>query len=326
MSSIDAGDAKRSAGPTSLKGHAGRAGVGADQDQASEPDEGSGWFDRAVVHAANPKSSARGGVRRFPAGVRSLLGPAVHRDEVMGLAESGTLAALANDAELVTFRSDRVQCTDVKHAPRDGWSDLRPIRRIGSYRDAPNRIGMFAVEQHGCRLLVEVESDLEMCHLRELQFSMGTTWLLTQPFVLRWPVGDRWIWRVPDILAKDADGWFAADVKPDAMRTGFTHAMFDLTERTLDLLGLHYVRLGDLSRQRRRNLRALSAHRWVNESLTPAVVLARRARRSSLGGVIDSVGGGPRGAAVALHLLTRELFADLDRPLTLGTPVTWEDL
>lgn len=281
--------------------------------------------DPVKVHPATPRSSARGGAKRFPPGVTRLLHPAVDRNTAAKVLGSASAEDLALSGEVVLFRNGRVDRTPVTLGPAAlwRWRDLWAIRRIGTYRDAPNRIGMYVVEQDGHRRMLESESLLEKAHLCDLQFNGGVTWMITQPFALRWPVEDRCMWRVPDILAYDESGPFVADVKPEHARTELTDLMFDLTRRTLARVGVGYQVLGDMSRQRQLNLRALASQRWLAEDLGPALRQARSARRSSMGGVVDSAGSGPSGRAVGLHLLTRELGVDLDHRITAGSPVEW---
>lgn len=288
----------------------------ATQHHAGEPTE---------VHPATPRSSARGGAKRFPPGVTRLLRPTVDRRRACEILAGPGGEDLAPRGEVITFRDGRVDCTPVTVGPTVSWHwrDLWAIRRIGTYRDAPNRIAMYVVEQDGYRRMLETESLLEKSHLCELQFSGGVTWMITQPFALRWPVEGRCMWRVPDILAFDHAGPFVADVKPEHARTELTDLMFDLTRRTLARVGLGYRVLGDLSRQRQLNLRALASQRWLPDALNAEADRARASGRTTMGGVVDSAGGGACGRVVALHLLTRDLEVDLDRAITAATPATW---
>lgn len=282
------------------------------------------------VHEANPRSSARKGVKRYPAGVTELVHPSLTRKEAAALLVSDKRDELVSGAQLVTFRRPTLSVRAIKDIDDASlqWRTLWPIRRIGSYTGAPNRIGGCVVEQDGSRRTLEVESALERAHVRERHFNGGVQWMLTQPFLLRWPVGERCIWHIPDMLFLDANGWSAADVKPDDVRTPENDAVFELTANTVAMLDLDFRVLGSISPQRRQNLRTLASQRWAPDANNPvlhaALVAARSARCSSLGGVIDSAGGGPLGAWAALHLLTRELQADLDAPLTFGSAVSWD--
>jgi hypothetical protein len=256
--------------------------------------------------------------------VRDLIRPTAARDEVTALLASSSLDALAATGSLILHRERKVSVHRIidDRTPFTA-SGLWPIRRIGTYRGAGNRVGMYAVDLDGYRIMIEVESWLEMCHLRDQEFNFGATSPLTQPFLIRWAVGEKFAWRVPDILGRDPHGLFVADVKPEDSRTDYDLAMFELTAATLAPLGIRYRLLGAMSKQKRINLRALAAQRWPHPLRDEAASRARLAARSSLGGVIDSAGGHGIGTAAALHLLTRELFTDLDLPLTYGSPVEW---
>lgn len=219
---------------------------------------------------------------------------------------------------------DRVAINPVSDLAVPDGLDLRPARRLGTYKGAPNRIAMYASEREGHPLLLATESLLELAWLRQLDFHPGTTWIHTQPFVLCWPVAGRCIWRIPDILARvDSDQWLLADVKPDERLAAstYTRRMFELTAMTMETIGVHFRHLGSMGPTKLRNLRALARCRHENPHLADGINRAREAQARSLGGVRDSAG--QFGREVAMHLLTKELTADLSTLLTLGSPVSW---
>lgn len=276
-------------------------------------------------HPAAVKSSARAGTRRMTPELRALVPPAIGREEQLELATNPDAAAqLARDARILfhTSRGPVVVPVDAFEVPDGGT--LRPARRIGTYRGAKNRIALHPHMRGDSMVQLMAESLLELAWLRRLELEFGVDWLQTQPFVLVWPYEGRCIWRIPDILYRRS-GWRAADVKPDELVEGspLLRAMFALTAMTLDAAGVNYSVAGSLTRAHQRTLATIGGHRWISPELSSHVAAARRARRESAGGVVDSVGGGAIGWVVLFHLLTRELEADLSRPLRVGTPVSW---
>ena len=220
------------------------------------------------AHAASPRSSARGGTRRIHPSLRAELAPSLNRDEALELlADEGTIQDLVSSAVVLWQLRNTVAVQALKDMAVPDGLTLRPARRLGTYKDAPNRIALYAYEREGHPLLLATESLLELAWLRQLDFHPGTRWIHTQPFVLCWPVGDRCIWRVPDIMARvDSHEWLVADVKPDERlaKSEYTQCMFELTATTMALIGVHYRHLGSMEATELRNLRSLARYRHTN--------------------------------------------------------------
>lgn len=85
-----------------------------------------------------------------------------------------------------------------------GREELLPIRTPGARKDQPNLPGYFWMTKF--KELVWYESRLEMAALKQLDFSLGITAVLPQPFVLHFQRGGRQVRHVPDYLAWYGDG------------------------------------------------------------------------------------------------------------------------
>jgi hypothetical protein len=280
----------------------------------------------AAGHDAVIKSTARSGARRMVSELRALIPPSLSREEQEALLRRpGAADLLGRNARILFHTSRGVVDLALRDFRVPDGGTLRPARRIGTYRGAPNRIGFHPHYRDDAMMLLPVESMLELAWLRRMEFLPSVTWMQTQPFVIVWPHEDRCIWRIPDLLLEDGQRWRVLDIKPDEVLAGsaYLRLTFGLTSQTLAQAGLQHGIAGSMTRAHRRTLLTISAHRWVNPDLRDAVASARAARRRSAGGVIDSVDGGGLGVAVLYHLLTRELAADFTRPLRRFTPVTW---
>jgi len=306
----------------------------------SESDDEDPWD--LVAHAANPKSSARAGARRMTPEMRLRIPPSIERELALDVfREEGDLSHLAEQCE-VFFQTDRGvrSCPIFDFSVPPGHS-LRQARRIGTYRDAPNRIAMYATVRDGFALHMAAESLLELGWFRELDFRTTTQWMQSQPFVLMWPLRslalkayqvpldtarDACLWQIPDLLVLTDDGWTVYGVKPTDPEEWhpYVRFIFRLSRMTLALAGVRFEVAGGMTLQRLKNLRAIANLRWHTGVLRANIEAARRTAAGTLGGVADSAGGNEAtGRATALCLLAHGLSADLDQRLLRGTTVSW---
>lgn len=241
------------------------------------------------------------------------------------LADPAARAELIRRARIL-FRTPRaVVSMKVQDAEVPRPALLRCARRIGAYKGAPNRISMHPHDLDGHRIMLPLESNLELGHARHLDFTPTTEWMFTQPFALVWPVAGSCLYRIPDVLVKEAEGFMTIDIKPEhpKFRTPYIVAMFELTRETLALCGWRHQVRGSLSPQALANLRDIADQRWPNPHLAPWLELIRSVRPATIGGIVDLAPSQAYGRACALHLLAHEADIDIEQPILMGTPVTW---
>jgi hypothetical protein len=287
-------------------------------------------IDHDRVHPAQPKSTARRGVRRLHEKVRARIPTALTRETALSsLSDRHLRQSLAVTGSLVWLlgNSTLVQPCHQAQVPGDGLS-LRPVRRIGTYKGARNRIGMFVVHREGVRVHLCAESRLEMAWMRDLDRDPRTSWMHAQPFAMVWQVKDRCIWRVPDLVIIRDGAVVVVDVKPEGrvVDDPYFALVTELTAMTIQAAGWSYEVCGSLSDLRINNLKQVARHRWPNPQLAARVCSAAEVRSKSLGGVVQAAGADDNGLVTALHLIgSGTIGIDLNLPISLASPVQWHD-
>ena len=203
--------------------------------------------------------------------------------------------------------------------------DLLPVRRIGTYVGARNRIGMYPVLREGRALFLCAESRLEMTWFRALDIDPQVSWMHAQPFVLVWAVGSRTLVRFCDLLVKRDSGAVVYDIKPEVLAAEpHTRRMLELTARTLAGVGVTYGVLGDVAPQTAENLKRITRYKRPNVHLARQVERVLLLRPRSAGGVLNVCGDEYVGREVVLHLLaTGRCRTDLSQPIHRATRLEW---
>ncbi|GAA3682132.1 hypothetical protein GCM10022237_46140 [Nocardioides ginsengisoli] len=262
----------------------------------------------------------------------------------MELAENDELGA--GNCSVVWNVADKAVVQPVTDIELPTSLDLLPIRRVGTYCDAPNTIAMFPAVRDGYVLMLTVESRLELAWLQHLACDPRVSGLYTQPCLLLWTHEEGKAWRVPDLAAVIDGRLVFFDVKHSVrLEEPWTQMAFKLTARSLADAGVPYEVLSEMSAQRAHNLQLLSRYRWWNPALAEATAAVRDARPHTAAGLIriiaDLQSSGKKlrdesavlepdalgvGQAVLFHLLaTGQCSADLDAPLRVVTGLTWPE-
>ncbi len=271
--------------------------------------------------------SAKRGVRRSPAQISAHFGRTLpRRDALQALAVPDVRARAVKECQIVTWDG-----TDTRVGPVARLSDidlaaLRPVRRLGSFPKARSNLVLHATRFGGEPAVVWAESKTEWLHLLELDRRADVRWYGTQACVLSWPVGDRCILQIPDVLVASNGGVEVISVRAESNLSDYARTMLaELMPETMLRHGVSYQLLGELSQQYALNLRMLGAMRWkqpVTEEPWWSEAAARCAR--SMGAVAATCGGGPSGRALALRALAQCHFdTQLDRRITEGSAVVW---
>ena len=277
----------------------------------------------------NPRATARARVRRMTPEMRAAIPTAITKAEAMAIVtDARAVEEVAPTAKVLTLTARTVVEQRVQQARLGDLSDLRPVRRIGTYKGAPNRISghPHVRRDGGPPVLLLTESSLELAWLRIREFTPSTRAMLTQPFALVWPVGDRCMWRVPDVVVQDDDGVHVVDVKPDdpTVRDEYTMAMLELTRLTVAHAGWKASIAGSLNVYHHANLREIASERTAH-GLSDVVGCLRAEKPTCVGAALDLAGDDDDGMRAVLHLLTREVSVDdLGRPILMGTRLNWE--
>jgi hypothetical protein len=278
----------------------------------------------------------------MPASVRALVGPSLMRERVSELVDAGQLGS--RQCSVVWNLADRAVVEPVTQMRLPGGLDLLPIRRVGTYRGAPNAIAMFPVIRDGYALMLTVESRLELSWLQLLACDPRVSALYAQPCLLLWRHEEGAIWRVPD-LAAVVDGHLTFfDVKhPERLDDPWTALTFTMTEQALASAGVGFEVLSDMPAQRAHNLQLMSRYRQPNPWLAHEEATVVQKQPRTVGGLIKLIeaarSGEPlprawpavfevdavrRGLAVAMHLLaTGQCRTDLDRPINVASVLSW---
>lgn len=204
---------------------------------------------------------------------------------------------------------------------------LLPVRRLGSYRGAPNRLGMYPIVREGRALFLCAESRLEMGWLRALDIDPSVTWMHAQPFAIYWRLGSKAVYHVPDLLVIRDSVPIVFDVKPEALllRDPYAQTIMDLTAATLTLVDIRYQWLGDISPQAALSLRTVTRYKRANPHLAVQVARVAQARPTTAGGVFALCDDAHDGYEVFMHLLASGACrTDLDRAFHRATPLNWD--
>jgi hypothetical protein len=282
-----------------------------------------------AAHPTQQKSTARRGTRRMDAAIRALIPPAMKKEEALAALGEDRAAQrrVAATAKVIWLARGHPIVQPVAEASIPAGELLDPVRRIGTYQGATNRIGNFVVDRDGYRLHLAAESRLEMTWLRELNFRTDVNWLHTQPFVLLWEVDDQYLWRVPDILARGQGVPVTYDVKPSLIHhdQDYFDLMFALTRMSVRQAGWRQEILCGMSAQRARNLKSLANHRMPNAALATYADAVASGQPGSVGEAVMLAGTTEDIAIdVLMHLIaTKRCFVDLDFPLSSLMRINW---
>lgn len=271
--------------------------------------------------------SARRGVRRSPKQISAHFGRSLPRLEALAaLGDRGLRTAAIAGCKVILWDGTDTRVAAVAALRDVDVASLQPVRRLGSHMNARSNLLIHTTRIDGAPHAVWAESKLEELWMVELDRQPHVRMYQTQACVLTWPVGDRCILQIPDILVATDAGTQVISVRASSeMGTYATAMLAKLLPETLDCHSIPYALVGSLSRQRTVNLRLLGTHRWKSPVVRePWWSSAQTARKASLGAVAESCGSGPLGRARALRALAQCQFdADLDLPLTSGSEVVW---
>lgn len=204
---------------------------------------------------------------------------------------------------------------------------LQPVRRLGSYRGAPNRLGMYPIVREGRALFLCAESRLEMGWFRALDMDPLVTWMHAQPFAMYWRLGSKAVYHVPDLLVIRNGVPIVCDVKPEEhlARDPYAQMILDLTAATLKLVDVGYQWLADISPQASLTLRTVSRYKRANPHLAEQVARVAEARPSTAGGVFAQCDDLRDGYEVLMHLLASGTCrTDFNRAFHRATPLDWD--
>jgi hypothetical protein len=202
-----------------------------------------------------------------------------------------------------------------------------PVREFRWYKGRRHYSGWYwsATMQR----LVAYESRLELARILLADFTPEVIGIAAQPFRLVGPDQARIRRHVPDLLLIDADGGVTVvDVKaPDRVGDEDVQAVFAWTRAVVALRGWALETWTGAPKPLLDNVRFLAGYRrraLVDESLLPSVLEAA-AGQDTIGGVERALAGRhppPLIRPALLHLVwSGVLAANLDRPLSLATPV-----
>lgn len=290
-------------------------------------------------HPLIPKATAKRGTRRMAPEIRAVIGKKLSRTRSSELIASGAIDP--GRCIVVWNVKDRAVKHPVTQVQVPSTADLRPVRRIGTYRGAQSRISMYPVMRGAEVTMVELESQLELHHGIQLSLDPLVGDILAQPFLMLWRHEEGAIVHVPD-LAATVDGRLRVfAVKPDdKARDERNRLIFDLAERSLRCGHIEFEILGSMSKQRQINLARLSRYRWPVPTLTKLVGVVHPHAPRSIGGihrvVREHLGMGgtlhlPEPGCPSLVSLDVALYAlahgwartNLDEPIEWSTALTW---
>ena len=176
---------------------------------------------------------------------------------------------------------------------------------------------------------LQFESGLEHLLIRTLDRDRRVSWLLAQPFELRFRLADgRSIRHVPDLLSLSADGVTVWDARAEQRRGARFNVQARLTQIACDHVGWNYQLFGEPSRVTAVNLTWLGCYRQ-----NPARGLAHQDRLKAglVEGTIQTIGDvaqldsgyGDLLAAMWHHIWRGDIECDLDSPLRQTTELSW---
>lgn len=271
--------------------------------------------------------SARRGVRRTPKQISAHFGRGLPRqDALTALADPGLRTKAIAGCRAIFWNGTGAHSSAVATLREVDVASLRPVRRLGSHMDAWSNLLIHTTRVDGAPHAVWAESKLEELWMLELDRRPDVRGYQTQACVLSWPVGDRCILQIPDILVTSDTGTQVISVRSaDAMDTYATVMLARLIPETLDHHGITYSLVGSIPRQRTVNLRMLGAHRWKSPVVRePWWSSVQTNRAGALGAVAEACGSGPVGRARALRVLAQCHFdVDLDLPINSAAEVKW---
>lgn len=276
-------------------------------------------------HPQMPKATARRGTERIPGCIRERMLPPMRQEDVAASLKEGALDPAF--AKVIWNVNGRAKVQSVVEFDVPDGLRLRGARRIGTYPGAPNRIGHYPVLREGHALLLATESRLEMAWLRWFDFQVGVDWLMTQPFVLTWEVGDRGIHMFPDLLVRRDGCWHVIEVKPTLGLSDHARRKFDLAERALACAGVRHHYMGEISKRAHLHLRVIGRYRRVNPYYVELMELVAEQRLGHVASVVDLVGSPGVAREVLFTLIANgHCEVDLERRITAVTPIRWCNL
>lgn len=276
------------------------------------------------VHPMTPRSTARRGTARMTDSVLKALPPRLGRDERDRLIRNGEVDPSA--AYIVWSVRGQAKTRPITKFEVPNGLSLAPVRRIGTYPKAPNRVGMYPVVRDDHILMLTVESRLEGSWLRYFDIHPSVDWIHAQPFALYWPVGRKSILRIPDFLIRLDGQWVVIDVKPDEDYEADTSVkgLFDLTASTLGTARVGYSHVGSMPQQQAANLHIIAPHKPVDEDLLPDLQEALARRPQFVGNLIDMSPDFGRSRDVLLTLLANgRCGLDLTQEIREASKLTW---
>lgn len=200
---------------------------------------------------------------------------------------------------------------------------LLPTRRPASFQEMHSFIGRAAVTTKSGSSAVWFESLNELAHIRDILLTCDVAGMASQPTLVSWPLGRGARHHFPDLLYIDSDGRLVASdvtrssklVRPAAL------AQFVLMAATARAAGWRYEVRTELPAQRVRNVGHIHACRFA--SPVAAAERLARVRASGLPRQVHQLTeNGGSSMTDVLHLVaTRQLFIDLDAPITPSTLV-----
>lgn len=277
-----------------------------------------------LPHPGMPRSTAKRGTRRMPPEVRRALPPPLTRASAQAAMEGDRLARERGRIVWNVNEQPLVQSIFDMVIP-DGLS-LRPVRRLGSYRGAPNRLGMYPIIREGRALYLCAESRLEMSWFRALDIDPLVSWMHAQPFAIYWRLGDRAMYHIPDVLVIRDGVPIVCDVKPDAHLAGDAYAQMvtALTAATLKLVDVGFQTLGDIPKQAATNLRSVARYKRANPYLADPVARVVEHRPTTAGGVFALCEDVHVGYEVFMHVLATGMCrVNFEQPFHRATCLEW---
>lgn len=290
-------------------------------------------------HALIPKATARRGTRRMAPEIRAVVGKVLTRSRAMEVIGSGQLDP--GRCKVVWNVRDRAVAHPVSEMQIPSLEELRPVRRIGTYKGAGSRMAMYPVLRGGKVTMLELESRLELDHATALSLDPRVSEIFAQPFLMVWRHEEGAVTHVPDLAALVEGRLTVFGVKPDD-RAGeeWTRLIFALVAESLRCGHVDFQVLGSVTKQRQVNLERLARYRSPDPSLAALVAAVGPGRPRTIGGFYRAVcahlGYGQEfrwpkphcpsliGVDAAVYALAHGwVSADLDEPLDLTTTLRW---
>ncbi len=272
--------------------------------------------------------SARRGVRRSPKQITAHLRRALpRRDALDALRDPQIRAKAVAECSVILWDGADTRIAPVATLTRTNVESVMPVRRLGSHMHSRSNLMIHTARFAGLPAVVWAESKLEQLWMMELDRRADVHRYQSQACVLSWPVGERCILQIPDLLVSCDSGVEIVSVRAeDDMGTYARVILTELLPETFRAHGIDYRVCGTMPRQRTVNLRLLGALRWKAPAMKEPWWVAGSDIQStkSLGAVSDAFGGGPVGRGRALRALAQcHLDVDLDRPITQASEVAW---